>query len=248
MIVRFREAVFSKSLTGLFITLLLFYFTPPATAGPVVQDFPDRAAAGMTLVGVIVSRNAESSMALLKEDGSDQSVMLKVGEKVGGFTLLRVHRNRIVLEKNTSMYQLFMNAGALKMLSSGGKKPPEPEIPSNSHLSPESEPVSEERTFPRSEVLQRLQDELPRIMQETRFIPYTKEGQVLGFKLIRIPEESPLTEIGLRPDDIVLEINGVLLDSVSTILGLYTKLRNANRIEVRLRRAGIALRLSYVLK
>jgi general secretion pathway protein C len=243
-----KADVLIKSLIGLFIALLFFFFSTPAPAGPTLQDFPDRAVVGMTLVGVIVSSNAESSMALLNEDGSDQQVMLKVGEKARGFTLLRVDSNRIVLEKNTSKYQLFMNTGALHKLSSGGEKSPEREIPSPPLLSPESGPEPEERTFRRSEVLQRLKDEMPRIMQETRFSPYTKEGQVLGFKLTRIPEESPLTEIGLRPDDIVLEINGVPLNSVSTLLGLYVKLRSANRIEVRLKRSGTALQLSYVLK
>jgi len=242
------KAIFFKSHMGLLISLLLFFLSTPAAAGPVVQDFPDKAAVGMTLEGVIVSTNAESSMAVLKADGSGQRVMLKVGEKVKGFTLLRIHRNWIVLEKNTSKYQLFMKTGALQKFSSGDEKPPETEITSPPPISLESEPEPEERTFLRSAVLQRLQDELPRIMLETRFIPYTEEDQVLGFKLIRIPEKSPLTEIGLLPDDIILEINGVRLNSVSTMLGLYAKFRNANRIEVRLKRNGAALQLSYVLK
>ncbi|MBW1903608.1 MAG: hypothetical protein JRJ20_18580 [Deltaproteobacteria bacterium] len=242
------KAIFLKSLMGLFITLLFFFKSAPATTGPVVQDFADKAAVGMTLDGVIVSGSAESSMAVLKADGSGRRVMLKVGEKVRGFTLLRVHSNGIVLEKNGSQYRLFMDTGVLQKLSSGGEKPSEPEIQLPPHISPESEPEPKERTFLRSDVLQRLHDELPRIMLETRFIPYTEEGQVFGFKLTRIPEKSPLTEIGLRPDDIVLEINGVRLDSVSTVLGLYDILRNASRIEVRLKRNGTALQLSYVLK
>jgi general secretion pathway protein C len=248
MILRFRETVSFKYIAGIFLTLLFFCFSVPATAGPVIQDFPERAAVGMTLEGVIIARNAESSVALLREDGSGQRMMLKVGEKVRGFTLLRVHGSWIMLEKNTSQYKLFKNTGVLQKLSTGDEKPSEPEIPSPPPLSPGSEPEPEVRTFLRSEVLQRLQDELPRIMLETRFIPYAEEGQVLGFKLTRIPEESPLTEIGMRHDDIVLEINGVRLDSVSTILGLYSKFRNANRIEVRLKRNGTTLQLSYVLK
>jgi type II secretion system protein C len=242
------NTVFLKSLMGLFVTPIFFFLSTSAVAGPVFEYFGDEAVVGMTLEGVIVSTNAASSMAVLKQEGSGQRVMLKVGEKVNGFTLLRIHKNWIVLEKNTNQYKLFMKTGALQKSSSGGEKPPETEITSPPPILPNSEHKPEERTLLRSDVLQRLQDELPRIMLETRFVPHTEEGQVVGFMLTRIPKESPLTEIGLRADDIVLEINGVHLDSVSTILGLYAKFRNANRIEVRLKRDGKSKRLSYVLK
>jgi len=234
--------------SGFLILLFFSLLSAPAAAGPVLGDTPDRARVGITLEGVIVSRNTGSSMAVLKELGSGRSVMLKVGDEFKGFTLLRVLGNGIVLEKNTRRYRLFMTSGRPPKFSSGDGLPTEPELPSTPHIFPEGESEIEERTFSRSEVRRIFQDEMPRIMRETRFMPYSEEGRVVGFKLIRIPLKSPLAAIGLRPDDIVLEINGVTLDSVSTVLALYAEVRNADRIQLRLKRGGETRRLIYILK
>ncbi|MFW6128959.1 MAG: hypothetical protein ACOC6P_01780 [Candidatus Aminicenantaceae bacterium] len=102
--------------------------------------------------------------------------------------------------------------------------------------------------FVREEVEERIEKEWTKIMQETRFVPYSKDDRIQGFKITKIPENSILSQIGIKKNDILKEINRVVLDNVTELLGLYDRFKSYNRIELVLERNGKLMDYLYILK
>ena len=61
----------------------------------------------------------------------------------------------------------------------------------------------------RRDVERRIGEEAPRILAETTLMPAVDAGRVAGFTLTRVPENSLLTEAGLRAGDVLTQINDI---------------------------------------
>jgi serine protease Do len=71
---------------------------------------------------------------------------------------------------------------------------------------------------------------------------------VTGFALTRLPEGSLLSEAGLLPGDVLLEVNGTPIDSLATLAGLFTRLRGESEIQASILRGGSPVALTVRLK
>jgi general secretion pathway protein C len=205
----------------------------------------------LSLMGIIVSKNPSSSVAVLKDERTGKIVMLRVGESISGLTLTDVFENRVILRKNEKAYQIFL--GKRKIIN---VVPKLPETPAEVPLAPQrEEPDKSEKTseaqpkeFIRSEVLKRLEEEWPMIVGQTRFVPNLVDGKISGFKILSFPQNSILSEIGIERNDIIREVNGVELSDMETLFLLYDKFRDENRFDVSIERDGKLVRMTYVLK
>lgn len=205
----------------------------------------------LSLVGVIVSQDASSSIAILKNEQTDQTTMLRTGERILDFTLSQVLDNHIVLKRGDLTYKIYLGRGRIARAVEPARETPEAPPPV-----PEKEPAEKpgessdviRMEFNRAEMERRLQTELPLIMQDARFVPNMVNGRVSGFRITRLPEQSIISQIGIRRNDIIKTINDVELNSVEGMLDLYMRFQNESRFEVTIERSGKTLRLLYILK
>jgi len=191
-------------------------------------------------------------MAILKEEVTQKLVMLKEGESLYGFKLVRVLKNRIILQKNESSFQIFIGKGKLSTLSKSLERTPR-EISSLAQKAEQKKPDLlnkdiQKREFKRSELEKRIASEWPLIMKETKFSPHFVNGNVSGFKITRLPKSSLLSEAGIQANDVIKDINGIKLNDMGSLFGLYDRLKNESRLEVNIERNGKLLRLLYDLK
>jgi general secretion pathway protein C len=206
----------------------------------------------LSLVGVVVSKDASSSIATIKNEQSGEILILRTGENILDFTLSQVLENSIILKKGEQTYRIFLGRGRLTKTTEPPQKkpaeilPPPPGKKPAERQKPESGVIHME--FNRDEVERRLEEELPQIMKDARFVPNLEEGKVRGFKIIRLPAQSILSEVGIRRNDIILKINDDELNSVEGMLDLFMKFRNADSFEVSIERRGKILRIQYILK
>jgi type II secretory pathway component PulC len=100
----------------------------------------------------------------------------------------------------------------------------------------------------RREVDRRLSTEIPRILAETTVVPVMEDGHVSGLALTRVPEGTLLTEAGLRPGDVLTEINDTRIDGMGTLIGLWPRLQNASELRATVLRNGQRLSLNLTLK
>jgi len=90
-----------------------------------------------------------------------------------------------------------------------------------------------------------LQEDFTKTLQDAKATPFKNEnGEIQGFKLTRIREDSVYQKAGFQNEDIVEEINGVQLNSVGGAISLLQRLRAEKNVEVRVRRGGKVLTFS----
>ena len=206
----------------------------------------------LSLVGVIVSKDVSTSVAILKNEQTGQIQTLSIGEKILDLTLSQVLGNHIVLTRGEETYKIFLGRGRITRTQAPPQKkpvetpPPAPEKKPVEQRSPEGDVIRME--FNRAEIERRLEEELPLIMQEARFVPNMEEGRVSGFRITGLPEKSILSQVGIRRNDIVKKINDVELDSVEGMFDLYTKFKGESRFEVTIERSGKIIRILYILR
>ena len=198
----------------------------------------------LSLIGVIVSENTSSSVAILRNEESGRVMILGIGEKISDLVLTDIFKNRVVLKGEEKSIEIYI--GGNNLADNKGKNQNKPlKIETNAQRI-NNRPQT--REFSRSEAVKRVLLEWPLIMKEIRFAPHFIDGKICGFKINKIPEESILSEIGINKNDVIKEINGVELDSMETLFYLFNKLRNETRLEIIIERDGEPISLVYILK
>lgn len=206
----------------------------------------------LVLIGVVVSKDASSSVATIQNKQTGKTETLRIGERILDFTLDQVFNNRIILKKGERSFQILLGKGStIKAVQPVQRKPAEARIPMPKDRPAESpglDPNIIRKEFNRSEVERRLEREWAEILEKTRFVPNMVEGNISGFKILNFPENTILTEIGIVRNDVIKEINGVELNNVAMMFDLYDRFKNDNQFNVSILRGGKLLRIQYLLK
>ena len=101
-----------------------------------------------------------------------------------------------------------------------------------------------EYEVPRAEIEKTLSN-LNDVAMQARIVPAFKDGQAQGFKLFSIRPDSIYNKIGIQNGDVIRRINGNDLNSPEKALEIYTRLKDASRIDIELERNGNVLRKTY---
>lgn len=169
--------------------------------------------------------------------------VVAVGERAFGARLARVAPDHVVLEVDGQAVELrIAGAPPPPALSS----PPGAEAPAVEAAA--GEPVTVDQTLSREHVQRRLATEIPRILGETALQPSTQDGRVVGLRLVRVASGTLLTDLGLRPGDVLTEINGTPTDSLPSLISLWTSLQNETALRATVLRDGRPLQLSVTLR
>jgi type II secretion system protein C len=188
---------------------------------------------GVALVGLVLAADGARSSAVLRVDERTRVVVL--GDLVLGARVTAIGAGRVTLDDAGRVRELRLSSAAPR------------DWPEAAAALGESTPA-EGREFTRAEVERRIADETPRLLSETALIPVSADGQVTGFTLSRLPENSLLTDLGLQAGDVLTEINGSVVDSMATLLALYARLRNESEIRATVLRGGSAVPLVVKLR
>lgn len=208
------------------LTLLLALAA--AKAGPDIE-----------VVGVVVSRVPARSVAILRSAGRTR--VATVGDAAFGARLVAVAADGATLD--------FAGESVRLRLVASTNAPPAPPPPaSRAHAGVPEDPATPARAMEKREVERRLGAEVPRILAETTVVPMMEDGQVTGLALTRIPEGSLLTDAGLRPGDVLKEVNDTRIDGMGTLIGLWPRLQNASEFRAVVLRNGQPVSLSVTLK
>ncbi len=123
-----------------------------------------------------------------------------------------------------------------------GMEPPHPSV-----LGTGIRALSEnEYEVPRGEIDKTLSN-LNDVAMQARIVPAFKDGQAQGFKLFAIRPDSIYTKIGIQNGDVIQKINGYELNSPEKALEVYTKLKEANRIDIEYERNGVKGHKTYTI-
>ncbi|HEY5934468.1 MAG TPA: type II secretion system protein GspC [Kofleriaceae bacterium] len=85
------------------------------------------------------------------------------------------------------------------------------------------------------------------VMKGARVVPAMKDGKPVGIKLYAIRPTSFYGKIGFANGDTIKSVNGLELTSVDKGLDVYTKLRDAKKLEIELVRRGKPMTLTITI-
>ena len=86
------------------------------------------------------------------------------------------------------------------------------------------------------------------IAKGARVVPAVKGGKADGFKLYAIRPNSVYSKLGFSNGDTLHSINGFELTSADKALEVYTKLKEANSLQVEITRRGKPVSINYSIK
>jgi type II secretory pathway component PulC len=82
-------------------------------------------------------------------------------------------------------------------------------------------------------------------MAYTEFVPHIGEDKIQGFEIWNSNPYSPLNGLGILNGDIITEVNGVKLNSTSSLYRTLETLKRGGKFLIELERNGRPIRYLY---
>ena len=214
------------------------------TPKPDMSAEPVRTSLRVKLLGTLVSTAPGWSIGSVLDLGNQKSSTVMVGDRLQNAEVLSIERDRVIIANNGRREYIGAEPG------DGAPAPPP-----IATTRPVNEPgqgygagirALDENNYevPRTEVDRALAN-LNDLAMQARIVPAFKDGQAEGFKLFSIRPDSLYSKIGIVNGDVIKRINGFEMNSPEKALEVYTKLKDANRIDIEVDRNGSTLRKTY---
>jgi general secretion pathway protein C len=97
----------------------------------------------------------------------------------------------------------------------------------------------------RSEIKQKVFNNLDDALRGLQAGPYRVNGQIVGYRLINVQPFNILYRLGARSGDIIKRLNGQVLDSTQKLYSMWETIKNDPRITVDLERDGKNVRYDF---
>ena len=211
------------------------------------------------LMGTIYGGDPLSGIALIQNSGNRTVNSFMVGD-----TLLKeakvtqILRERVILERNGRREYIAVKKKELVRGRKKGKSKPAPAKAGIAPIATKPPPSTfKEEGFDRegteiqmSESYKNklLTTDFTKVLQDAKATPHMVDGELRGFQLTRIRQDSIYEKAGLQNDDIIEEINGVPLTDTAQAIRLLQSLRNESQIDVRLKRSGAVVNVSLTVR
>lgn len=208
----------------------------------------------LKLLGTLVAGNPEWSVASIQDVVTLKTNTYMVGDMIQGAEVLEIERKRVIIKHNNRREYIDENPGdgsmapppppPVQTIAAAPVKyndAPPPAVGLGSTIKQTSE---NEYEVPRAEIDKTLSN-LNDVAMQARIVPAFKDGVAQGFKLFSIRPDSIYSKIGVQNGDVIKRINGYDLNSPEKALEVYSKLKEASRIDIEVERNGATVRKTY---
>jgi general secretion pathway protein C len=189
------------------------------TSEPVQVDQLSLTSLNCSLVGTMVQEEGDGWAVIMDNDDSRQD-MVTVGSHIKGARVVRILKDKVVLNINGKDELLLMDME---------------ESPETASAAPVQRVSSRGRVLTynvsRSLVQQSLND-LTSLMSKVRAEPYFRGGRPDGFRLSRIQPGSLLTSAGFQNGDIIKSVNGRNIATAEDAVRLFDTMKDSSFFRV----------------
>jgi len=194
----------------------------------------------LTLKGVLAANPQTLASCIISQGKSGKEEIYGIGDKLkGGVTIKAIHPDHVVLERRgrAEILKLQQQSGLRSGAISRTKK--QNNLRSISNLSPAQALAEIRRNILKSPAS--FGDyALPILIKE--------KGKQIGYRLQPQSKGKLLADLGLQPNDVITEINGIKLDKPQNGLAALRKLSSAKTVILMIKRDGGSIPLSIQLK
>jgi general secretion pathway protein C len=188
------------------------------------QDAPDTQLS-LELRGTVAASDEKRALAIIAERGGAERVYFLGDAVPGGATLHAVHTDRVLLRR----------AGRLEALR----------LP-RSEETPGQRRTAAARAAPRATAAPARAASVQEVVRQggaalTEIIrpqPVFKDGQQQGYRVYPGRQRQQFAELGLRPGDLITQINGMALDDPARGMEIFRSLADATSVTVTVDRNG----------
>lgn len=161
-------------------------------------------------------RKKESGYIILSmKTNPKETEILAIGESYNGYKLVQVKSTSAILERGSLRYTLELLTDDLVALR-------------NKHAPfIEGEPYQMSR-----EEIQEYAKNFGQILEDINIIEVKNRGELKGFKITRIRQNTPFSYLGLLKGDIIIKVNNEPLKSYADALNIYQNINNIKEIEL----------------
>lgn len=190
-----------------------------------LDDLAETNLRNLTLRGTIASDRKEFSIAIIANSGNEEKVYT-VGDAVAsGASLHAVYADRVVLNENGELTNLSL-----------------PREFANSRSTAAVRPVSYRQTEELQEQDQSIQavvaQNVSRLADVIRPTPYFVNGEQQGYRVYPGRNREQFAALGLRPGDLIREIDGQSLSDPTQAMQIFQSLGTASQVSVTVDRDG----------
>ncbi len=222
----------------------------------------EETALNLTLKGVILSSIAENSEAVIGHGREEK--FYTVGTKLPGgnnVKLVQVQADQVILENNgrNEALRLFEPNDSVssapapsrsRNLSLGNinRNPREifEEELARAGVDPNDLNNEDEEPTPKN---RRVVSQVPKSLAEViKFSVAREGGEIVGYKIRPGRNRDAFSQLGLQPNDIVTEINGIALNNSGSVSQVYREMREATSASITLLRDGQSQSLNITLE
>lgn len=240
---------------------------PASEGGEMGDDVPVASELNMTLSGVMVASNPRWSMALIKAEGQNSTMMVGVGDVIAeGAEVVEIRRDRVFVERNGQLEFIRMEgattgdpaADASRAAVSSSRNPTamrSPTVGQNAALKAEPTNAASgvERQGPNSfkvdrSMVERQLSDPAALTRQARVMPNYRDGEPSGLRMVGVTPSSFYSQMGIRSGDIIQSVNGTAITNQRQALELLEKLRSENNVVIEIERRGRTEKMEYTIE
>jgi len=195
-------------------------------ATPVIEEadnLQDTRLTNLSLKGTIASTPTEMAVAIIA-DGRDEEKVYSIGESVtSGANLHAVYADRVVLNENGVLTNLKLP-----------KDFPEGSVP----VTRRNTTTTSRATTSTQSIQAVVAQNVSRLADVIRPTPYFVNGQQQGYRVYPGRDRQQFAALGLRPGDLIKDIDGQALNDPEQAMQIFQSLDSADQVSVTVERNG----------
>jgi general secretion pathway protein C len=179
-----------------------------------------------------VGTEAQDSLGAVFDTATNRVRSVRAGDSVEGRRVLRVERQRVVLERG-------------EIVPHQTKPPPPAKAKAQeSGLRPLSAHSFE---LARSQ-LDAWMARPEQLATDAYLAPFIRNGVAIGFRLTRVRPGSVYASLGVQSGDVIRRVNGINTDRPANLLEILEGLKTWSKVEVQLERDGQVIRKDFEIR
>lgn len=185
----------------------------------------------LTLLGILAATVERGSRALINASNGEEKPFAIGDDVARNVTLQAIFPDRVILSRN----------GRLETLRLDKNAPPRPlraQQPSEEEGYESEEDGADQNTSLLSDIREEILADPSRASDYIRVQPASSGGQLRGYRIYPGRNREAFSSAGLRPGDLVTQVNGIQLNDANTALQMLGQISSAASLTVVIERGG----------
>lgn len=206
------------------------------------EEIPVPSQLPLSLVGTLVHSNPEKSIAAIEVKGKNQILSYTIKKEIDGIAIIeKIERQRVFIRNLNTNKLEFIEIKIDNKISFGTTA-----ANSSGSGTGDVKAIGENKfEMKRNDLLKYVSD-LPSVLMQAQTAPARRPtGEIYGFKVLGMQQGSIFSELGLKPMDVIMGVNGSPVTSPQQAMELYQALRNSSKVKLQLERDGRTINMDY---